>query len=200
MQDKIIKILLVVMLLFTIANTGLKAQEKDSLYHINFNIGFGTAFYLTDMNYKNLSDNYPFVFTFRFMWEPEHLLRLGIESGYLPLFYLESKFHDTIFGDTEAELSLNSIPILGVFAMEVFQNFEVLGGVGGFLLISEVTSFDNYVLSTSWSNAYELGFSYLHPINKKLKIGGEFKTYYITKLENYDMVFQIALKYSLFSY
>jgi len=152
------------------------------------------------MEYENLYGNYPFVFTFRFMWEPEHLLRLGIESGYLPLFYLETKFYDTVFGDTEAELSLNSVPIMAVFAMEVVENFEVFGGVGGFILISEVTSFDNYVLSTSWSNAYELGFSYLYPLNKKLKLGGEVKSYYITKLENYDLVFHVALKYTFFSY
>ena len=156
--------------------------------------------YLTSMEYDNLYGNYPFVFTFRFMWEPEHLLRLGIESGYLPLFYLETKFYDTVFGDTEAELSLNSVPIMAVFAMEVVENFEVFGGVGGFILISEVTSFDNYVLSTSWSNAYEFGLSYLHPISKKLKLGGEVKSYYITKLENYDLVLHVSLKYSLYSY
>ena len=200
MHDKIILILLAMLLAFLLATTELKAQESDSLYHINFDIGLGPAMYLTNMDYENLYGSYPFVFTFRFMWEPEHLLRLGIESGYLPLFYLETKFYDTVFGDTEAELSLNSVPIMGVFAMEVVENFEVFGGVGGFILISEVTSFDNYVLSTSFSTAYELGFSYLHPINKKLKIGGEVKSYYITKLENYDLVFHVALKYTLFSY
>ncbi len=200
MHDKIILILLATLFAFSFATTELKAQESDSLYHINFDIGLGPAMYLTNMDYENLYGSYPFVFTFRFMWEPEHLLRLGIESGYLPLFYLETKFYDTVFGDTEAELSLNSVPIMGVFAMEVVENFEVFGGVGGFILISEVTSFDNYVLSTSFSTAYELGFSYLHPINKKLKIGGEVKSYYITKLENYDLVFHVALKYTLFSY
>ena len=200
MRDKIIIILISVLLGLSLAATELKAQESDSLYHINFDIGLGPAMYLTSMNYENLYGSYPFVFTFRFMWEPEHLLRLGIESGYLPLFYLETKFYDTVFGDTEAELSLNSVPIMGVFAMEVVENFEVFGGVGGFILISEVTSFENYVLSTSWSNAYELGFSYLYPISKKLKLGGEVKSYYITKLENYDLVFHVALKYTFFSY
>jgi len=200
MQDRIVVIFLVALLAFSFATAELKAQERDSLYHVNFDIGLGPAMYLTKMDYENLYGSYPFVFTFRFMWEPEHLLRLGIESGYLPLFYLETKFYDTVFGDTEAELSLNSVPIMAVFAMEVVENFEVFGGVGGFILISEVTSFDNYVLSTSWSNAYELGFSYLYPISKKLKIGGEVKSYYITKLENYDLVFHVALKYTFFSY
>jgi len=200
MQDKIIKILLSLLLLVSVAITDVTAQENDSLYNINLDVGLGPAFYFTKMDYENFYGNYPFVFTFRVMWEPEHLLRLGIESGYLPLFYLESKFYDTVFGSTEARLSLNSVPIIGVFTMEVFENFEIIGGVGGFILISEVSSFDNYVMHTSWSNAYELGFSYLYPINKKLKIGGEVKSYYITRLENYDLVFHVALKYTLFSY
>ncbi len=209
MRNKIIAILISALLGLTLATTELKAQENDSLYHINFDIGLGPAMYLTSMEYENLYGSYPFVFTFRFMWEPEHLLRLGIESGYLPLFYLETKFYDIVLPDsvgelslydTEAELSLNSVPIMAVFAMEVVENFEVFGGVGGFILISEVASFDNYVLSTSWSNAYELGFSYLYPLNKKLKLGGEVKSYYITKLENYDLVFHVALKYTFFSY
>jgi len=200
MHDKIILILLATLLTFSIGTTKVEAQESDSLYHVNFDLGLGPAMYLTNMDYENLYGSYPFVFTFRLMWEPEHLVRLGIESGYLPLFYLETKFYDTVFGDTEAGLSLNSVPIMGVFAMEIVENFEIYGGVGGFVLISEVTSFDNYVINFSWSNAYELGFSYLHPISKKLKIGGEAKSYYITKLENYDLVFHVALKYTFFSY
>ncbi|MEN8193746.1 MAG: hypothetical protein ABFS12_13065 [Bacteroidota bacterium] len=200
MQDKIITILLVLLIISTFATKEVKAQENDSLYHINFDLGLGPAIYFHGMNYENLYGSYPFVFTFRFMWEPEHLLRLGIESGYLPLFYLETKFYDTVFGSTVAELSLNSVPIMAVFAMEVVENFEIIGGIGGFLLISEVFSFDNYVLSTSWSNAYELGLSYLYPISKDLKLGGEVKSYYLSKLENYNLVFHVSLKYLLFSY
>lgn len=200
MRDNIFSILVTVLLALSLCTTELEAQESDSLYHISFDVGLGPAVYLTNMDYDNLYGSYPFVFTFRFMWEPEHLLRLGIESGYLPLFYLETKFYDTVFGNTEAELSLNSVPILAVFAMEVVENFEIFGGVGGFILISEVSSFDNYVLSTSWSNAYELGISYRHPLNNKLKIGGELKSYYISRLENYDVALQLSIKYSIFSY
>ncbi len=200
MRDNVFSILVTVLLALSLCTTELEAQESDSLYHISFDVGLGPAMYLTNMDYDNLYGSYPFVFTFRFMWEPEHLLRLGIESGYLPLFYLETKFYDTVFGNTEAELSLNSVPILAVFAMEVVENFEIFGGVGGFILISEVSSFDNYVLSTSWSNAYELGISYRHPLNNKLKIGGELKSYYISRLENYDVALQLSIKYSIFSY
>ncbi len=200
MRDNIFSIFVSIFLAFSLCTTELEAQESDSLYHISFDVGLGPAMYLTNMDYDNLYGSYPFVFTFRFMWEPEHLLRLGIESGYLPLFYLETKFYDTVFGNTEAELSLNSVPILAVFAMEVVENFEIFGGVGGFILISEVSSFDNYVLSTSWSNAYELGISYRHPLNNKLKIGGELKSYYISRLENYDVALQLSIKYSIFSY
>ncbi len=200
MQDKYFIVFILVVFLFLFTLTEHKAQNNDPLYNVNFNLGLGPSIYLTDMDYENFYGNYPFVFTFRIMWEPEHLLKLGVESGYLPLFYLETKFFDTVFGTTNAELSLNSIPVMAVFSMEFAENFELIGGVGGFILISEVTSFDNYVLSWSWSNAYELGVSYLHPISANLKVGGEIKTYYISRLENYDLVFNVSLKYSLFSF
>jgi len=200
MQDRIVAIVIAILLGCSLSVPDMKAQENDSLYHVTFDLGLGPAMYLTKMDYENLYGSYPFVFTFRLMWEPEHLLRLGIESGYLPLFYLETEFYDTMFGSTKSDLSLNSVPIMAVFAMEIVENFEVLAGVGGFLLISEVTSFDNYVLSTSWSNAYEFGLLYLYPVSRKLKIGGEIKSYYISRLENYDLVMHVSLKYSLFSY
>ena len=200
MHDKLIKILFTAVFFVSFATANIKAQQSDSLYHFNVDVGVGPAFYLTNMNYENVSSNSPFVFTFRALWKPEHLMQLGLESGYLPLFYLEKKFYDTIFGDTDTELSLNSVPIMGVFTMEVFKNFEIMGGVGGFVLISEVSAFNNRVVNTSWSNAYEFGFSYLHPINNKIKIGGEAKSYYIVRLENYDVVLHFTLRYTFFSY
>jgi len=200
MHDKLIKILLVTSLFFSLTFININGQQNDSLYHFNLDAGVGPAFYLTDMNYENIYSNYPFVFTFRLLWKPEHLLQLGLEFGSLPLFYLEKKFYDTMFGDTETKLSLKSVPIMGVFSMEILKNFEIIGGIGGFVLFSEVSSFNNHVVNTSWSNAYELGASYLYPLKNNLKIGGEAKTYYIARLENYDVVIHFTMRYTFYSY
>lgn len=199
MPDKFITIFALLFLTSLFGFSGVTAQNSDSLYHVNLDLGVGPSVHLTDIDFEG-QQNSQFIFTFRIMWEPKHLLRMGIESGFIHLYYLETKVFDTLFGSTDAILNMSSVPIMAVFAMEVADDLEIIGGVGGFILISEVSSFGNYTLSKSWSNAYELGLSYLHPLNDKLKIGGEIKSYYISRLENYVVALQLSLKYSIFSY
>lgn len=198
MQDKFNKIftLFFISLLWFSQSS---AQNSDSLYHVNIDIGIGPSVHLTDIEFEGQQTS-QLIFTCRFMWEPEHLLRVGLESGFIQLYYLDTKVYDSIFGSTDVLINMSSVPIMAVFAMEIVDNLEFIGGIGGFIITSEVTSFNNYVKSTSWSNAYEFGLSYLHPLNDKLKIGAEIKSYYITHLENYDVALQFSLKYSIFSY
>jgi hypothetical protein len=199
MQNRTINILALFVLLFALASFG-EAQNSDSVtYHINLDAGIGPSVHLTDVNFEG-QQTAQFIFTCRLMWEPEHLLRVGIESGFIQLYHLDTKIYDSVFGSTNSLINMSSVPVIAVFSMEVADNLEFIGGIGGFIITSEVTSFDNYVRSSSWSNAYEFGLSYLHPINNKLKLGAELKTYYITHLENYDVALQFSLKYSIFSY
>jgi hypothetical protein len=199
MQDKLIKIIALFIITILLGYSKVNAQKNDSLYHINIDAGIGPSIHFTDIDFEGQRKS-QFIFTFRVMWEPEHLMRIGLESGFIHLYYLETKVYDTMFGSTNAMINMSSIPIMAVFTMEIVNNLEIIGGVGGFIIISEVSSFDNYTLSTSWSNAYELGLAYLHPINDKLKIGAEIKSYYISHLQNYDATIQFSVKYSIFSY
>ncbi|NOX17261.1 MAG: hypothetical protein GXO87_03145 [Chlorobi bacterium] len=176
------------------------AQKQDSLYRINAELGIGPSFYFTAIAYDKLKNNYPVTLSFRLMWKPEHKLSLGIETGYIPLYFLKTKFYDTVFGSTDAKLQMTSVPIMAVFAMTIVENFRIFGGIGGFVLTSNTESFGNAVGGSSWSNAYELGLSYLYPLSDKLKIGGEVKSFYIVRVENYALIFNVAFKYSLFSY
>ncbi len=183
-----------------LTTTNIRAQENDSLYHINVELGLGPSFYFTDITYEELKHNYPVAVSMRLMWKPEHKLSLGIETGFIPLYFLKTKIYDTIYGSTESKLSMSSVPIVAVFAMTIVENLRIFGGIGGFLLISDTESFDNKVSGSTWSNAYEFGLSYLYPLSKNLKLGGEVKSFYITRVENYDLIFNVSLKYSLFSY
>ncbi len=176
------------------------AQNSVPQYHIDLDAGSGPAKYFSGLEYDDLNEISPFVFTFRIMWEPEYLLRIGVESGYLPLYDMKTRFYDTVYGTTDAHLSLEAVPLVLIFSTQVYENVEVFGGVGGFVLFSEVSSFGNTVRNRSWSNAYEFGVNYLYPIAGNLKLGGELKTYYVLRLENFDLVFNVMLKYSLISY
>ncbi len=199
MQNKNFKIFSALLVLFFYANIGAAQDNESPLYRVNLEAGIGPSVHLTDMDFKD-QQKAQFIFTCRFMWQPEHLLRIGVESGFIQLYYLKSKIYDSVFGSTDILVNMSSVPVMAVFAMEVVDNLELIGGIGGFIITSQVTSFDNYNRSTSWSNAYELGLAYLHPINDKLKLGAELKSYYISRLENFDVTLQFSVKYSIFSY
>ncbi|MCP5061278.1 MAG: hypothetical protein GY936_02290 [Ignavibacteriae bacterium] len=200
MQDKrILKLFFVFTLLCTLSFVNAQTKNNETQYHINLDLGAGYSYYLTSMNIKNLSSN-PFIITGRLMWEPEHLTRLGIEFGYLPLFSLDTKALNSLFGSTDVNLSLNALPLMLVFGIEIYEDLEIFVGLGEFFLFSEVESFDNKVTSFSLSNGYELAASYTHPFYDNLKIGGEIKTFYISRLGNFDVTFQVGMKYNLLSY
>ncbi len=196
MQDKL-KILYII---FFIALSQTFAQSNEEKYNFNLDIGIGPSKYVSGLDYENYHNTHPFSLTFRLMWEPEHRLRIGLETGYLPLFYSNAKFYDTINGDTDSEISMNSVPLLLLFAMKIYKNVEIIGGVGGFILISDVNVFNNHVVNKGWSNAYEFGINYLYPVSKKIKLGAEAKSFYILRFENFDYTINFLIKYSFYTY
>lgn len=177
----------------------LPAQDTIIPRNINLNLGLGYSYYLTSLEYKNLHRR-PFVLTTRLMWQPEHLLRIGLESGYVPLYLIETKDAQSVFGETDVNISLDAVPILFIFSMAFHPKVEIFGGIGGFILISEMDSFDNKVSSTSWSNGSVLGSSLWAFEKGNWCVGVEVKTYYISKIDDWDLLLQLRLQYKLFSF
>ena len=193
------KILSILYFLVIFVGSEIRAQNIDSLYSVSLNIGFGFTRYVTLLPQLGLDKN-SFNVTGRIMWRPEHLLSVGIESGYVPLFKLNADNYQSVFGSTDVELSLTAIPIFLIFGMELFENLEIYAGVGGASLNSTADYFDNKVVSASWTNAYELAASYSYQVKDNLKLGGEFKWYNLSKVEDSTLILQIAIMYDLFSY
>ena len=198
MSDNLNKISFLIF--FFLFASGIFAQTDSVEYSLNLDFGFGPAKYFSELEYNDFYGGTPYTFTVRGMWQPEHLLRIGLETGYVPIYFLKTKLYDTVYGDTDVKLSLSSIPIVAIFSMKTYDYLEIFGGIGGFILISDVTSFGNRVTNTSWSNVYEFGMNYLYPVSDKIKIGAELKSYYILKLENFDLVFQFMIKYKFYSF
>jgi hypothetical protein len=175
------------------------SQESVKDYQVNINLGLGYSYYLTSLNYENLYDN-PFIITGRLMWKPEHLLSIGIESGYVPLYQIEAKGAQSVFDTTDITIRLDMLPIMLVLTMDIYKNLKLIGGLGEFILLSAVNSFGNQVVSKSLSTGYEMGAAYMRPISRKWQIGAEVKLYYISKLQDFDLLLQLSLNYNLFSY
>jgi len=174
------------------------SQSDDSEYAVTAYINAGYSRFISELEDDDLNKN-GFSGTIRLMWEPEHLLSVGIESGYLQLY----NFHTqrTINGISFSGSSeLNAVPILMVFSMELFENFKISFGSGIFLLNSKVDALDNLVNSNQISTGILAGASYLHPLSHTLSLGGEIKYYLINKIEDGDLSLQVSLQYKFLTY
>ena len=102
-----IKKILVVLIL---VSCSVFAQLKDSTYSLSTELGVGYSRYFTTMDYSDLNKN-GFSGTVRIMWNPEHLLSVGLETGYQYLYSIDISNYDTEFGTTDFSASMYTIPI-----------------------------------------------------------------------------------------
>lgn len=183
-----------------ILSTVSRGQAADSTYKVNIFVGAGYSYYLSSFeNYDGFNPG-SFNITAKIMWQPEHLLRVGIESGYLSLYSVHQNNFESEYGSTDVDISLSAVPLILIFSMELFENFELTSGVGVFFLLSNVGSYDNKVSSTVFSNGYSAAASYYFPVNEEISLGGELKYYYMSKIEDSDLSLQFLFKYNLLCY
>ena len=190
---------LIAILLFCICSPYNYAQEQETTYSLSAYFGLGYTRFVSDLNYTELNKN-GYSGTLRIMWEPEHLLSVGIESGYLHLYTLDEQqvtFPEASFKITS---QLSGVPINAIVAMRISDNFRLSVGTGGIILISRVDALGNVVSSTQFSIDMTAGISYLYPLSSALYLGGEMKFYFISKIEDRDLTFQLSLRYKFLSY
>ena len=107
--------------------------------------------------------------TFRLMWQTDHRLSLGLESGFMNWYSYEIK-HDTV----SAKINVTSIPILATFGMPIGKRFKVFGGFGSYLMTSDLEDEAN-VSSTTLSLGWALAAAYIQPLKKDLSLAYEVK-------------------------
>ena len=107
--------------------------------------------------------------TFRIMWQTDHRLALGIESGMITWYSYESK-HGTV----DAKIKLTSIPILATWSMPVAKNIKVFGGFGSYLMTSHL-DYQSEIKSKTMSLGWALAAAYLQPLKKDLSLAYEVK-------------------------
>jgi len=175
------------------------SQSDNSEYAVTAYINAGYSRFITELDYNDLNKN-GFSGTIRLMWEPEHLLSIGIESGYLQLYDITTKitYEDTITFNGSSELT--AVPIITVFSMELFENFKLSIGSGIFLLTSKVDALGNPVNSLQISTGSLASGSYYYPLSNEISLGGEIKYYLINKIEDGGLNFQVSLQYRFITY
>jgi len=125
--------------------------------------------------------------TVRIMWHPDHLLRVGIESGYVT-------FYDYTVqnGATKGKVRLSGIPVLLVWSMALSKRFNVFAGVGSYFMATDLTYKDK-VRSSTLALGINASVNYVQPITPKLGIAAELKWIDATQTKDYAMSAQLML-------
>lgn len=172
-------------------------SQNESLHKISVELLGGSS--ITTISVYDEEDMNIIGFTgaFRVLWEPEKLLRVGIEGGLLHLAHSKEEDIQTDFGLTKRSNSLNAYPIMLHFNMKIWK-LELILGLGAAVISSKIKAFDDVSESTviTSSKMYGLGFSL--PISEKFSLGCEFKYYSFSTPEITVATFQVKSKYSIF--
>jgi len=191
----IIKILIALIVISSV----ILPQQNEKTYSISTELGAGYSRYFTTMDYDDLNQN-GFSGTVRVMWNPEHLLSLGLESGYQYLYSLDVSDFSTEFGNTNVKASMYTIPIFIVFSMKVLPNIKLSAGSGVYLLFNSGELFGDELKSNQISIGAHMGISYTYPISNSMAIGGELLYSYFSKLQDQAVALQFLFVYDLFRY
>jgi len=186
-----IKKILVVLIL---VSCSVFAQLKDSTYSLSTELGLGYSRYFTTMDYSDLNKN-GFSGTVRIMWNPEHLLSVGLETGYQYLYSIDISDYDTEFGTTDFSASMYTIPIFIMFSMKVMPNVRLNAGTGMYLLFNSGNMFGDELESNQLSIGGHAGIAYTYPISNDIAIGGELLYSYFSKIQDQTFAVQFVFIY-----
>ena len=189
------KLFVMVIIVFALFTSSIQAQTSQ----LNGSVGLGYARFITDMGLSGLNKN-GYSGSLRVMWQPEHLLRIGLETGYYRLYSFQQENIQTEFGTTDAQSSLDALPIFLNWAMQLTSDLEIFAGIGPTFLYTSFESFGFKAKATQISTSYIVGGTYTHDISPKIKLGGELKYYRINKIEDGTITLQFIFVYKLFDW
>jgi len=173
----------------------INAQEKGSSEkQFALSATFGNGLNYNIQNQNSVLDNIFYSPTIRLLWEPNHRLNIGLESGYLTISKLDSTIVSTPYGDTTFKARLNAIPLLLVFNMKV-SKIDLYYGLGISYLTTHLEAFDEKVKVGNWYYCYNFAIAYKYPITRNIGIGIEAKSYFFPKLQTVTSGLSINLNY-----
>jgi len=132
-------------------------------------------------------------YTFRFMWEPEHRLSMGLESGYYTIYSMDRPASSSGPG---GNAKLTTIPLLLSFRIRVLPDFYLSGGPGMAIMYSTVTVKNSTAESSFLSMAnFHVSAMYRKKLSDRFDLGGEVKFLNFGKTEDYGYSIQVVGAY-----
>ena len=169
---------------------------KERTFSLEF--GLGANFNLTpqislpELSYQNISA----ASTLTFIYESEYLIKIGFESGYLPITGINNQTVDNEFGTTTVNTGLSAVPLLFTFTLD-YSNFYITYGHGAYLIFSNIDAFGLISRSSELVAGSSLGISYKYPLNNDWKLGAVTKLYFMWDTGNSTIFSGLIINYNL---
>jgi len=182
-------------MLFCIFSLNLVAQNNNvtQVHKHKFSLygGVGPNYYFNNLVIaKNYVQPLNYSVSARLMWEPEHFISLGIESGYYQLYAVKY----TAPSLWTAQVVNTAVPIQLVMSMKFLRNFYADLSIGQTNLVSKFSSPEKArVEYSTWSLAdYGITLGYQHPINDHFSFGIESKFFHSTKNDDRNLALMLV--------
>ncbi|RYD98311.1 MAG: hypothetical protein EOP50_05040 [Sphingobacteriales bacterium] len=126
------------------------------------------------------------VATIRIMWHPDHLLKVGLESGHITFF----RYGLTDSAGKKGSISLEATPLLLVWSMSVSERLNIFAGSGAYFLKTRL-DYDGKTTANKFSVGWMAAASYIFPLGKNSGLGTEFKWLYAAETSNGSLCLQL---------
>jgi len=163
------------------------SQQKDSvkvrLNHYTLTVGAGWTHYVNNLENgdQNMKNDFAGI-SFKFFWEPEHRLSLGLESGYYKLFRITNQVNQ----DTSVQIDRTLVPFLLLVRMRIVDNVYLGAGMGISFITNKASGAGQEIKTQMSSLAnFEVTGSYIYPLSKRWLVGGEMKVFHSGTLEDW---------------
>lgn len=161
--------------------------------------GGGMSYYTGGINQTNVAipgtlNKWSPAGTLRLMWYPRYRLRLGIESGFTNFYRYNVKDPDG-----EGKVTLQAVPLLVVWNMQLFPRLNIYAGFGSYFLSTRL-DYRGKLLSTDVVLGSNVAVSYTQPINKRVGVAAELKLMNAFETKDAALTLQLHFVWKVFQW
>lgn len=124
----------------------------------------------------------------RIMWHPDHLLKVGLETGHMTFYSYTFTDSTGVRGKTK----LSAIPVLFEWTMAVTKRLNLFAGSGVYFLRTNL-DYQGRTKSPKLSIGWMAAGSYIHPLSTNVGLGTELKWMEAAETSNGIISLQLQL-------
>lgn len=152
----------------------------------------GAGFYVSNrgvpQHLNAVVSNLSHVSNLRIMWHPDHLLKVGLETGHMTFYSYTFKDSTGLGGKTK----LYAIPVLIEWTMAVTKRLNLFAGSGVYFLRTNL-DYRGRTVSPKLSIGWMAAASYIHPLSTDIGLGTELKWMEAAETSNGIISLQLQL-------